>query len=194
MDKKEWLLSSPDRFTIGGLNTRYPLDWPHSRSKRCGKQKILCPLYQGYLHNMPRWPGLKSRQYEWVTQAPKSTAYTNKHFFLRFIKYSWYQKLFQIHLIDQWNHAGPCITSWNKKLIVHNEIRVKEGLYFVCTFSVTTLLLLFIQRKFKKVQKLRNKWTHVRRMDRGRLPIFIISYQPCGKRNQERPLKRIPDC
>ena len=31
-------------------------------------------------------------------------------------------------------------------------------------------------------------------MDRGRLPHLIRKYQPCGKRSQGRPLKRLLDC
>jgi hypothetical protein len=47
----------------------------------------------------------------------------------------------------------------------------------------------------KQIQNYINKWIqHVWQMDRGRLPHLIRKYQPCGKRSQGRPLKRLLDC
>jgi hypothetical protein len=46
-----------------------------------------------------------------------------------------------------------------------------------------------------KFQNYRNKLIrHVQRIDRDRLPHLIVKYQPCEKRSQGRPLKRLPDC
>jgi hypothetical protein len=58
-------------------------------------------------------------------------------------------KLFQINIIDQWDHAVQCITSSDEKFLAmkiecSNESHVKEELYCVCTFSVTLLLLLLL--------------------------------------------------
>ena len=45
----------------------------------------------------------------------------------------------------------------------------------------------------KKIQNYGDKWIqHVWQMDR--LQHLIIKYQPCGKRNQGHPLRRLPDC
>jgi len=52
-----------------------------------------------------------------------------------------------------------------------------------------------INSAVKKIQNYINKWIqHVWRMETGRLPHLIRKYQPCGKRSQGRPLKRLLDC
>jgi hypothetical protein len=46
----------------------------------------------------------------------------------------------------------------------------------------------------EKINKYKEKWIqHVHRMKRSRLPRAILNYQPSGKRNQGRPLKRLLD-
>jgi len=48
---------------------------------------------------------------------------------------------------------------------------------------------------WKEIQNYRNQWIlHVRRMDRDRLPHLIMKCQPCGKRRQGRPLRRLLGC
>jgi hypothetical protein len=45
-----------------------------------------------------------------------------------------------------------------------------------------------------KINNYKEKWTqHVHRMERSRLPRAILNYQPSGKINQGRPLKRLLD-
>jgi hypothetical protein len=51
-----------------------------------------------------------------------------------------------------------------------------------------------IQPVMEKINNYKNKWIqHVRRMDRARLPHAILKYQPAGRRDQGRPLKRLLD-
>jgi hypothetical protein len=51
-----------------------------------------------------------------------------------------------------------------------------------------------IQPVMEKINSYNNKWIqYVRRMDRARLPHAILKYQPAGRRNQGRPLKRLLD-
>jgi hypothetical protein len=51
-----------------------------------------------------------------------------------------------------------------------------------------------IQPVMEKINNYKNKWIqHVRRMDRARLPRGILKYQPAGRRDQGRPLKRLLD-
>jgi hypothetical protein len=46
----------------------------------------------------------------------------------------------------------------------------------------------------EKIKDHKEKWIqHVHRMGRSRLPRAILNYQPSGKRNQGRPLKRLLD-
>ena len=52
-----------------------------------------------------------------------------------------------------------------------------------------------INQVVKKTQNDRKKSAQqVQRMDRDRLPSLIMTYQPRGKRNQGRTLKRLLDC
>jgi hypothetical protein len=46
----------------------------------------------------------------------------------------------------------------------------------------------------EKINNYKEKWIqHVHRMDRSRFPRAILNYQPSGKTNQGRPLKRLFD-
>jgi hypothetical protein len=46
----------------------------------------------------------------------------------------------------------------------------------------------------EKINNYKEKWIqHAHRMERSRLPRAILNYQPSGKRNQGRPLKRLLD-
>jgi hypothetical protein len=46
----------------------------------------------------------------------------------------------------------------------------------------------------EKINDYKEKWIqHVRRMERSRLARAILNYQPSGKINQGRPLKRLLD-
>jgi hypothetical protein len=51
------------------------------------------------------------------------------------------------------------------------------------------------QPVLEKVNNYKNKWIqHAHRTDRSRLPNASVKYQPPGKRNPGRPLKRLLDC
>jgi hypothetical protein len=53
---------------------------------------------------------------------------------------------------------------------------------------------LTIQPVMEKINNYKNRWDqHFRRMDRARLPHAILKYQPAGRKNQGRPLKRLLD-
>jgi len=61
------------------------------------------------------------------------------------------------HHRSAWNHAVQCITSSDEKFLAKrldcsNERHVREELYFVCTFSVTTLLLLLFKGNKRKLE------------------------------------------
>jgi hypothetical protein len=51
-----------------------------------------------------------------------------------------------------------------------------------------------MQPVMEKINNYKNKWIqHVRRMDMAGLPHAVLKYQPSGRRDQGRPLKRILD-